>query len=37
MSAITEPAGVPAPAQLKKGAVSYISNIVIGVASTAPG
>jgi amino acid transporter len=28
--------GEPAPAQLKKGAISYLSNIVIGVASTAP-
>jgi amino acid transporter len=26
-----------APPQLKKGAISYLSNIVIGVASTAPG
>jgi amino acid transporter len=35
-----ESASVPAPAapaELKKGAISYISNIVIGVASTAPG
>jgi amino acid transporter len=30
-------AGQVAPPALKKGAVSYISNIVIGVASTAPG
>ena len=29
-------ADAPAP-QLKKGAISYLSNIVIGVASTAPG
>jgi amino acid transporter len=28
--------GQPGPAQLKKGAISYLSNIVIGVASTAP-
>jgi amino acid transporter len=30
--------GQPAPRQeLKKGAISYVSNVVIGVASTAPG
>ncbi|HET8978305.1 MAG TPA: APC family permease [Solirubrobacteraceae bacterium] len=31
------PAGTPsAPPELKRGAISYLSNIVIGVASTAP-
>ena len=37
---ITEPAPAPAHGsspQLKRGAISYLSNIVIGVASTAPG
>ena len=34
---VKEPAGSsPAGPQLKKGAIGYISNIVIGVASTAP-
>ena len=41
-----EATSIPAPAaegqkaprrELKKGAISYISNVVIGVASTAPG
>lgn len=31
------PAPDAEPAQLKQGAISYLSNIVIGVASTAPG
>lgn len=38
-SASVPAGGTPAPGspQLKKGAISYISNVVIGVASTAPG
>jgi amino acid transporter len=38
MSAITADQGsTPEPPALKKGAITFISNIVIGVASTAPG
>src|SRR5690349_9802928 len=33
----TQPAPDEAPAELKAGALSFISNVVIGVASTAPG
>ena len=39
-TSISKPAGAgerSAPPQLKKGAISYLSNVVIGVASTAPG
>src|ERR1700684_1193832 len=36
-TSIGEPAPTASRPELKKGAISYLSNIVIGVASTAPG
>jgi amino acid transporter len=36
MASITDPAEVPVQPQLKKNAIGFLSNVVIGVASTAP-